>query len=465
MSGLGVIHFKFKSALGRDTVQFDGHYITVGEVKRLIAIKKGLGEDVGAELELSEPQDTKQVYKDDTQQLHRNASVVVRRVPALKTRPGAARAAADKQSYAALTAVPAYTSQLGATAQPAQADDFGDDPYEKQIAKRKANYEDESAAIDAVLAATDKQWRDESDRNILQARQQQQARGRGRGRGMMGRGMNRPHAGYFCPKCGAQGEHWANDCPKRDAPDLALKHVRAPAGIPSSMLAKTADGGLLLPTGEVGTIRHDEAAYARELGAAPAQKKALPAIADKPARAQPALALPEPRRGASVSPSPRAVSPSEAAAAALAAATESPGAQQQADEQEHEPALFDEEDEPYKPDTTGELHLSLGMGMVAQPPAQQKQQQAAPSQQQQQQQQTGSRVDQEQGGSTSDPHGVAANGEHAVERSSRPPSALPRQPTPPPVVIVNEGALRAFHVLAGVHVGTYSAALVEWCRE
>jgi E3 ubiquitin-protein ligase RBBP6 len=445
MSGLGLIHFKFKSAVAKDTVQFDGHYITVGEVKRLIAIKKGLGEDVGAELELSDPQ-TKQVYKDDTHQLHRNASVVVRRVPAPKSRLGAGRAAADK-SYAAYTAVPvpAFPAQLGGTAQPAQADDFGNDPYEEQIAKRKANYDNEDATIENVLKGSEEQWRSESDRTILQARQQQQqGRGRGRGRGMMGRGMHgKPPSNYWCKKCRALGEHWVTDCPKRDAPDN-LKEVRAPAGIPTSMLAKSDDGGLLLPSGEVGSILHDEAAYARELGAAPAQKKALPALPHRPAK--PAMALPEAQQGPPSSPSPRPVSPSEAAAADLAAATDSPGAQQQnpfgAAADEHEPALFDEDDEPYKPDMAAELQLNLGMGMVTQQQQkQQEQQQPAASQPQQQQQQAGFKADQEQGGSTSEAHGVAANGDHAVERSSRPPSTLPRQPTPPPVVVVNEGKL------------------------
>lgn len=296
----GVVHFKFRSALTYDNVSFDGHYVSVGEIKKLIADKKGLGVDGGAELELSDPQ-TKQVYKDDSVQLPRNSSVVVKRIPAAKGRhaattgrggPTAAHNSASA-SYVGLTTVPATvhanTAAPGAIAPSAQdADDFGDDVYEEQAAKRKAALDDEQARIEAALHGQEEQWHSEQDRTVREAA----ARGRGRGGRGYGRG-GRPPDHYWCRKCGAQGQHWQHDCPKRNEPDLDLKFVRAPAGIPMTMLNMTSEGGLLLPNGELASMASNDELFRKEMAALPsaaAKKRApqpAPALADKPYSEQP----------------------------------------------------------------------------------------------------------------------------------------------------------------------------------
>ncbi len=40
MAGQGQVHFKFKSTRAFDSVSFGGHYVSVGELKALIAEKK-----------------------------------------------------------------------------------------------------------------------------------------------------------------------------------------------------------------------------------------------------------------------------------------------------------------------------------------------------------------------------------------------------------------------------------------
>ena len=82
----GVVHFKFKSAISYDSVHFDGAFVTVGELKNLIADKRGLAREATAELILSDPR-TNAEYKDDAQQLQRSTSVLVRRAPAARLRP------------------------------------------------------------------------------------------------------------------------------------------------------------------------------------------------------------------------------------------------------------------------------------------------------------------------------------------------------------------------------------------
>lgn len=51
----GVVHFKFKSSNSYDSVGFDGAFISVSELKVLIAEKKGLSKDATSELLLSDP--------------------------------------------------------------------------------------------------------------------------------------------------------------------------------------------------------------------------------------------------------------------------------------------------------------------------------------------------------------------------------------------------------------------------
>lgn len=56
----GIVHFKFKSSNTYDSVSFDGAFVSVGELKNLIADKKGLNKDATSELLLSDPRT--QVY-------------------------------------------------------------------------------------------------------------------------------------------------------------------------------------------------------------------------------------------------------------------------------------------------------------------------------------------------------------------------------------------------------------------
>ncbi|KAI8474827.1 MAG: DWNN domain-containing protein, partial [Monoraphidium minutum] len=275
----GVVHFKFKSSLVKDSVTFDGHYISVGELKRLIATKKGLGAEGGAELELSD-WNTRAVYAVDAEQIPRNTSVIVRRVPAAKARPGPGnRAGAAAGPLAALTALTARA--------PAAADDFGGDVYDSEAAAKAAR-EEEDALISQHLDAQAQQWRGETEATVLQDREraaQRAARGRGHGGRFAGRGpagFNKPHEGYFCRHCGAHAAHFHEDCPQKDEPKRELRTVRAPAGIPMTLLDRSRNqGNLLLPDGRTGGLRHSKDLFMKEMGMAPtaARRPAL-AIAD-----------------------------------------------------------------------------------------------------------------------------------------------------------------------------------------
>ena len=58
----GVVHFKFKSSNSYDAVGFEGAFVSVGELKILIAEKKGLNKDATSELLLSDPRTQVSLY-------------------------------------------------------------------------------------------------------------------------------------------------------------------------------------------------------------------------------------------------------------------------------------------------------------------------------------------------------------------------------------------------------------------
>ena len=80
------VRFKFRSELNYDTIAFDGAFVSVGELKRLIAEKKRLGADAVAELVLMNL--AQQDYRDDAEQLPRSSTVLVKRAPAARSGRG-----------------------------------------------------------------------------------------------------------------------------------------------------------------------------------------------------------------------------------------------------------------------------------------------------------------------------------------------------------------------------------------
>jgi E3 ubiquitin-protein ligase RBBP6 len=61
------MYFKFRAMKAYETLLFDGHFLSVGELKQLIAEKRGLL-GVAAELVLSDPPDGPE-YNDDNHQI------------------------------------------------------------------------------------------------------------------------------------------------------------------------------------------------------------------------------------------------------------------------------------------------------------------------------------------------------------------------------------------------------------
>eukprot|EP00879_Flechtneria_rotunda_P013212 GHRR01013797.1.p1 GENE.GHRR01013797.1~~GHRR01013797.1.p1 ORF type:complete len:1007 (+),score=453.07 GHRR01013797.1:167-3187(+) len=276
----GSIRFKFKNSVGQpEVVTFGGFHISGLELKNLIAEKKGL---VDVSLELTDAA-SKAVY-DDAQIIPRGSAVIVRRLNASKAPTRAQQAAAASANadelpagpaMAALQAISGVSTNVAAAG---QADE----------AQLKAGQDREDLQIKALVSAQQESWQAQTDRNILatRAREQQLAqRGRGRGFGQYstrGRSMSGPPKG-FCKFCGKLDDHFSEDCPQKNNPRTDLRHVRAPAGIPSELLEASDEGGLLLNSGKIGALKGSTAQAAKEFAALPTAARRTPNLPALPA--------------------------------------------------------------------------------------------------------------------------------------------------------------------------------------
>ena len=274
----GVVYFKFKSAISPDSVTFDGSFVSVAELKNLIAARKGFGQDAGAELILTNPS-SKEDYANDTQQIPRQTTVHVRRVPTSKPRALQAAAAIPAAAAPSVAAQSAPAAAINGTSV-AAADEFGADLYSEQAAASTAD--EEEARIKALQQGTAASW----SQQVMQGGRA--GRGRGRG-GRAGRmpfsGSGPPPPGYFCNKCGQAG-HWRDNCPNEGE----YKRVRAPAGIPMTRLMENKDGGLYAPDGTLVSLKPNEDAFLREMAGLPSGVEQASAQADEPKLAAPEAA-------------------------------------------------------------------------------------------------------------------------------------------------------------------------------
>ncbi|KAJ9512114.1 hypothetical protein QJQ45_012736 [Haematococcus lacustris] len=266
----GIVYWKLRSQLAFSTITFDGHFVSVGEAKRLIAGKMSLGPEAVEELVLTNPK-TGQEHKEDSEQLAKGSSLIVRRVPpgqhrlrplqtAVPAAGGAARAAPTQPAAHADTS--------------AGEDEFGADPVAQQAEAVKAAQQAAAAAATAHREAA------------VASRGGRSGAGPGRGAGR-GRGRSMPHANYVCPRCSLIGQHWVSDCPTQGDSNFDVRHVRQAAGIPTGKISANPDGSILMPDGVLGELSTNSRAYeqhmAEMMGAgAPSAAPQRAALADRP---------------------------------------------------------------------------------------------------------------------------------------------------------------------------------------
>ena len=213
---MSLIYFKLKNAIQQQSVTFDGSVIQIGDVKRLVAERQGLGAEGYQEITLYDP-NTGNEYDDDSKVIPRNTLVEVKRTPAA--------------TFAPLTSNPG-----GVVVE--------DEPVPMV-------QDDESQALQNLMQGTASTWQREVRQGAM------------KGRG--GRGRGAVPAEYRCPRCEVYGAHWLQDCPTHGDPTYDRKRVRPPVGIPMTRLARSSEGGLVLPDGNTGTLVANEDAFAKEV--------------------------------------------------------------------------------------------------------------------------------------------------------------------------------------------------------
>eukprot|EP00850_Spirogloea_muscicola_P021552 SM000253S09041 [mRNA] locus=s253:145051:152434:- [translate_table: standard] len=255
------IHFKFRSAVDFDSLNIDGHFISVGNLKERIIEHKNLGNGLNFDLVITNAQ-TSEDYTDDAFLVPRNTSVIIKRVPATRSRP--ALQAQTKSSSSQQPSPEKITGPM-TTSRPAAVDDvmddFGTDLYAvpTPVALKKSVVDsDEANKIAAMVNKDYSDWQ----------RQTQEAGvgGRGFGRGGYGRGSG----GRECLLLRLDTSVIAvakQQCPTNGDPAYDARRVKLPVGIPRTRLKADEEGTYILPDGSVATMQPDEQSFRKEADA------------------------------------------------------------------------------------------------------------------------------------------------------------------------------------------------------
>ena len=297
------VHYKFKSQKDYDSIEFDGMFISVGDLKRQIVDKRGLGRDQAMELQLTNAQ-TNEDYEDDAVLVWKNTSVIAKRVPrdqlaAVGSEVGSTTV--KKTVYVPPPQIPAgtefrkppprrnmtYIAPGAAGADGAPADTSADPSIAALVSGAASAWETEKAAASAMGRGAGRGGG-------------RGAPGGGRGMGGRGRGMDTsgpPPAGYVCFRCSVPG-HWIHQCPTNGDQNLDVVRMKTAYGIPQNRLEHTEDGVLVAPTGESTSFKADDDEFSRMMGFLTEREEAkagtaLPAPGDGEGQGD-AAALPAP---------------------------------------------------------------------------------------------------------------------------------------------------------------------------
>ncbi|KAK6935154.1 Zinc knuckle CX2CX3GHX4C [Dillenia turbinata] len=285
------VYYKFKSAKDYDSVQIDGHFISVANLKEKIFESKHLGRGTDFDLVVTNAQ-TNEEYLDEAMLIPKNTSVLIRRVPGRPRMPIITQQEEMKVEIKSEESQPTKTSLLGGIessvpreTEDTEWDEFGNDLYAipEAMPVQHANpildaplpsKADEDSKIKALIDTPALDWQRQPDGF---------GAGRGFGRGvggrvMGGRGFGRgglerktPPQGYICHRCKVPG-HFIQHCPTNGDPNYDIKRVKPPTGIPKSMLVANPDGSYALPSGAVAVLRPNEAAFEKEIEGLPSTR-------------------------------------------------------------------------------------------------------------------------------------------------------------------------------------------------
>lgn len=227
------VYFKFKSQKEPTRISFDGPFIQVWDLKREIITTSRLGDGSDFDLKIyneanegenkpstaSKPHTNIPVeYTDDTDLIHKDSTVLARRLPAAVQ--GKGRAARYVSGKAPINA----RAQATAASKPAG----------KVLDMNSAQTEEER--VKALFSLTTAQWQQKQEEMANETRVHIP------GSKPFNKKQNVPDGepphGYICYRCGKKG-HYIQACPTNDDPNYENKNrIKRTTGIPRSMLKK-----------------------------------------------------------------------------------------------------------------------------------------------------------------------------------------------------------------------------------
>jgi hypothetical protein len=210
-----VIHFKFRSALLSETLNFDGDYLSLLDLKRLIAKKKGLLNAADIDFSITNKQTGEEYTKED-QFIPKNTEVLVKKVnakpqlEALRTNPSgtAPTRPAAVALGVALASEPPSSLPFSSTAV-SNTDGAAEDL-------------DEDALLKKMIEEQNVEWqRTQQQRRATNFPPNNQKFAPGSGA--------KPPSHYICNRCEKPG-HWKKDCPTMGDP--AFDERKFAVGVP-----------------------------------------------------------------------------------------------------------------------------------------------------------------------------------------------------------------------------------------
>lgn len=272
------VHFRFKSARQFETLPFEGDFLKVADLKVAIVARKKLNFGEGFDLEISDAA-TSDVFHDENALVQKNTSVIVRRIPGLK--PGGILSQQDmagkNERYAEKQAPDPVGDRLTSAEQTAQ--DLPRTIEGADEAERINSLINQASNAIDMFPAPPPRGRYGRGASYRGGRGARGGRGGRGGRMFPGGAGNafggnmypdrapRPSANYVCHRCNQPG-HWIDQCPTNGDPTYDKIKVRAPTGIPRSMLrqvdAPESGTGLQDSSGHFVTLQPNEEEFARQ---------------------------------------------------------------------------------------------------------------------------------------------------------------------------------------------------------
>ncbi|KAJ7514164.1 hypothetical protein O6H91_23G031200 [Diphasiastrum complanatum] len=265
------VHFKFRSAVDYDSILIDDQFISVANLKDRIIEQKNLGKSTDFKLVITDAQSGEEY--DESFLVPRNASVIIKRVPATRAM-STLQVNENSKSSAEDETIGDKEKSLTSSMQPLallkeeidSMDEFGLDLYAIPEPFLTKSDVDEKSKLSAQCTKTASEWQRQTQDSTATGQGYARAgycMGLARGRAYL---RSAPPTGYVCHRCGQPG-HFIQHCPTNGDTAYDMRREKLPIGIRRTRLKVDEEDPSILPEVSVGLMQPDEFVFAKEADA------------------------------------------------------------------------------------------------------------------------------------------------------------------------------------------------------